>query len=80
MQKTAASFDRAKETEKDLKKKQKRAEKVERESAQHAQLLKEAREVVGKLKEELAEQKKKAEETEQQLRLDLTAANAKAEA
>lgn len=79
MQKASAGFDRAKDVEKDLKKEQKRTEKAERESAQNAQSLKDAREEVEKLKADLAEQKRKADNTEQRLRRDLIEAEAKAE-
>lgn len=54
MQKAAAGFDRAKEDEKDFKREQKRAEKVEREYE--------------RLKGELVQQTRKANEIEQQLR------------
>lgn len=80
MQKAAAGLDRAKETEKDLKREQKRAKKAERESAQHALSLKDAREEVEKLKGDNAELKRKAEETECDLRQQLAAAEARAEA
>lgn len=84
MQKASASFEKATETEKEHKREvsslQKRAERDEKESAGYAQQLKEAREEADKLRGELAEQKRQSVDAEQNLGLELIAAQSKAEA
>jgi hypothetical protein len=80
MQKAAVGFDRAKEDARELEEERKRAERAEQEGAQHAESLKDAREEVESLKGENAELKRKADEVERELRQELAAAKAKAEA
>jgi hypothetical protein len=80
MQKASVGLERAKEAEKELKKEQKRAEKAEKESAQHAQLLKAAREEAEGLRRDNTELRAKAEEVERAFRQQLADAEAKAEA
>ncbi len=81
IQKASAGFEKAKENEKELRKElvatQKKAEK---DSAAHAQLLRDAKEEIEKLQAVLAEQKKQSAETEQNLRSELVASNFRAEA
>lgn len=84
MQKASIGFDRAKQNEKELKKEvnslQKRAERAEKESVQHAQSLKDVWEEAERLKGENIELKRRAKETERDLCQQLVAAKARAEA
>ncbi len=80
MQKAAASMDRARDIEKELKEERKKSARAEKKMAEQSQLLLEAREEVEGLKKEKAETEQKANEVELGLRAQLEASQTRVEA